>query len=349
MNRAAIGLLTLAAGLVLALPAAAADYVGSEKCFTCHKDQFNLWQASGHPWKLRKAEKARYAMLPLPPGYAWSDLSYVIGGATKKARYIDKQGYIVTTAKDGSEAKTQYNLEDGSWSFYHKGEKKPYDCGPCHMTAYKKEGNQDKLPGMIGTWAEDGIGCEECHGPGSDHVKKPSKKNVKIDRSAEACGKCHQRGGINDKIIAKGSFAQHHEQVNELLAGAKAKMACTDCHNPHARADVIRTDCASCHAEVARTYAAGVHGKAGLACFKCHMPKAAKTAIEKNKYTADVRSHVFTINIDPAAKLLYEVEKEGKKSQFMNGYVTVDEACLGCHGSKDRSWAIKYAKGYHKK
>jgi hypothetical protein len=56
--------------LALSLPALATDYVGSEKCFTCHPDQYNQWQASGHPWKLRKVEKARYAKLPLPPGYS---------------------------------------------------------------------------------------------------------------------------------------------------------------------------------------------------------------------------------------------------------------------------------------
>jgi hypothetical protein len=134
----------------------AAYYVGSDQCFNCHADQFNDWQSSGHPWKIRKAAKARYAKLPLPPGYSWDEISYVIGGATKKARFIDLEGFIITGAKDGSEAKTQYNIEDGSWSFYHKGEKKPYKCGPCHMTGYSPEGNQDGRPGLIGTWVEDG-------------------------------------------------------------------------------------------------------------------------------------------------------------------------------------------------
>jgi hypothetical protein len=75
-------ILAMAAGTT----ATAADYVGAEKCFSCHRDQFNDWQASGHPWKLRKMEKARYAKLPLPPGWSWEDISYVIGGAIKKAR-----------------------------------------------------------------------------------------------------------------------------------------------------------------------------------------------------------------------------------------------------------------------
>jgi len=57
------------------------------------------------PPKIRKAEKARYAKLPLPPGYSWDEISYVIGGANKKARFIDLEGYIITRAKDGSEAK----------------------------------------------------------------------------------------------------------------------------------------------------------------------------------------------------------------------------------------------------
>jgi hypothetical protein len=213
--------------------AKAAYYVGSDQCFGCHADQFNDWQASGHPWKLRKAEKARYAKLPLPPGYSWDEISYVIGGANKKARFIDLEGYIITQAKDGSEAKTQYNLEDGSWSFYHKGEKKPYKCGPCHMTGYSPEGNQDGRPGMIGTWPEDGIGCEECHGPGSDHAQKPSKDNISVVSTPEACGKCHQRGGINPKPPAKGGFIRHHEQINELLSGAHNGLSCMECHDPN--------------------------------------------------------------------------------------------------------------------
>jgi len=45
------------------------DYVGSDKCFACHAEQYNAWRASGHSWKLRKIEKARYTKLPLPPGY----------------------------------------------------------------------------------------------------------------------------------------------------------------------------------------------------------------------------------------------------------------------------------------
>ncbi len=340
--------LTLAVCIGLAMPASATDYVGSDKCFSCHAAQFNLWQASGHPWKLRTVEKARYAKLPLPPGYSWDDISYVIGGATKKARFIDKNGYIITAAKDGSEAKTQYNLENGSWSFYSKGEKKPYKCGPCHMTAYSKEGNQHGMEGMIGTWAEDGIGCEECHGPGGEHLKKPGKATIMIDRSADACGKCHQRGGLGPEPPAKGGFIQHHEQINELKAGVHKDISCIQCHNPHERAINAKNNCAECHSDIAAGYAKNIHGKQGTRCVECHMPKATKTAISVATYTADVRTHIFKINVDPKAEMFKTVVDGDKKSQFAQGFVTVEYACLSCHGSRDKAWAAEKAKGFHK-
>nr|MBF0222494.1 hypothetical protein [Desulfobulbaceae bacterium] len=328
--------------------ASAASYVGSEQCFSCHKDQFNDWQASGHPWKLRKMEKARSSGLPLPQGYSWDDISYVIGGANKKARFIDLEGFIITAAKDGSEAKTQYNLADGSWSFYHKGEKKPYKCGPCHMTAYSPDGNQDGRPGMIGTWMEDGIGCEECHGPGSDHIQKPSKTTITITSSTQACAKCHQRGGINPRPPASGGFIKHHEQGNEILAGPHRDLSCMDCHDPHQRAVLTKNTCENCHAEQAASYAKTIHAKGDVKCLDCHMPKATKSAIKINKFTGDVRTHIFKINTDPKASMFETVVKDGKESTFAKPFVTLDYVCLGCHIGRDINWAAdNHNKGAH--
>jgi hypothetical protein len=340
--------LALVVCIGLAVPALASDYVGSNKCFSCHQEQFNYWQASGHPYKIRIAEKARYSGIPLPPGYAWEDIAYVIGGANKKARFIDREGYIITKAKDGSEAKTQYNLQDGSWSFYHKNEKKPYKCGPCHMTNYKKDGNQDGLPGMIGTWSENGIGCEECHGAGEQHVAKPSNKNIKIDSSADACAKCHQRGGTGPKPMASGGFIKHHEQINELRVGSHKDLSCTECHNPHQRAILAEQKCAECHDGEAAAYAKTIHGKSNISCVECHMPRASKSAIKTGEFAGDVRTHIFKISTDPKASLFYTEEKDGKKNTYASGALTLDYVCLNCHQSRDKNWAAKYAKGFHK-
>lgn len=360
MRRVIFILFTLVLSIGLTGLSRAGDYVGSEACFKCHPDQYNDFRVSGHPYKIQKAETAKYWPLPLPKGYNWDDISYVIGGATKKARYMDKKGYIITSAKDGSELKTQYNLADGTWSFYEKGKKKPYDCGECHTTGYKKEGKQDGLEGIVGTWEAPGIQCEACHGPGSDHIKSGDKAKIKVDKASSACGKCHIRG-TKEKIPAGKGFIQHHEQYNEMLAGHHKGLDCVTCHNPHKKAEFsIKKDCSSCHSKQLADYKGTAMEAVGVSCVDCHMPKATKSAVSKGKYEGDIKTHTFKINIDPMAEMFYKepkLDKEGKPvidkdgkpemNEFARGFVTLDFACLNCHKNKDIKWAAEKAKKIH--
>jgi hypothetical protein len=322
----------------------AAEYVGSDSCFKCHPQQYNDFRVSGHPYKLSRAEDAMKRPLPLPPGYSWDDISYVIGGAYKKSRYIDRKGYIITAAKDGSDLKTQYNLETGTWSYYHKGQKKPYTCGKCHTTGFKDEGHQDGLEGIKGTWAFPGVQCEACHGPGGDHVKSGEKSKITVDRSSALCGRCHVRGS-KDKIPAKKGFIRHHEQYNELLASPHKSLNCVTCHNPHKNYKFsIKRECEKCHSSQAKAYKGSTMEQVGVQCIDCHMPKATKSAVKFGKYEGDIRTHLFKINVDPKAKMFY---KEGRKT-FARGFVTLDFVCLNCHKNRDIGWAADKAKGFHK-
>lgn len=72
---------------------------------------------------MSRIENSRNGATPLPKGYTWDDVSYVIGDKYIKSWFIDKNGFIITAAKNGSELKTQFDTEDGSWSFYLKGDK----------------------------------------------------------------------------------------------------------------------------------------------------------------------------------------------------------------------------------
>lgn len=347
MKRLTVLILFVATALLFAGTVTAAEYVGSDACFKCHPAQYNDFKVSGHPYKLQKAEDAMKRPLPLPKGYSWEDISYVIGGATKKSRYMDRNGYIITAAKDGSELKTQYNIEDDSWSFYHKGEKKKYNCGPCHTTGYSKEGHQDGLEGIVGTWAAPGIQCEACHGPGGDHAKTGEKAKIKVDTSSALCGQCHIRGS-KDKIPAKGGFIRHHEQYNEILASPHKSVDCVTCHDPHKKAQFsIKMQCSTCHSKQASAYEGSAMQQVGIHCNDCHMPRATKSATKKGKYEADIRTHVFKINTDAGANMFYTEEVKGKKKTYAKGFVTLDFACLNCHKNKDMGWAAKKAKGIH--
>jgi len=337
--------------LGLALSSWSAEYVGSDTCFQCHAKEYNDFKVSAHPYKIQRAEDAKKWPLPLPKGYSWDDISYVIGGVTKKARYMDKKGYIITitAAKDGSELKTQYNLETDTWAFYHKGERKRYDCGRCHTTGYKKEGHQDGLEGIVGTWVFPGIQCERCHGPGSEHVKSGDKSKITVNSSSAFCGQCHSRGS-KDKIPAKGGFIRHHEQYNELLASPHKAFACVTCHDPHKKAKFnIKKSCETCHRAQAANYRGNPMQTVGVSCIECHMPKATKSAVKKGRYEGDIRTHLFRINVDPKANMFYTEKMAGKEATFAKRFVTLGFACLSCHKNRDLDWAGSKVKTIHRR
>ena len=324
--------------------ARAQGYAGPQACAQCHIDRYNDYRASGHPKKLRPAAEARAWGVPLPEGYAWEDISYVIGGANWKARFVDTEGYIITKTGPGRDqpGKNQYNLATGRWVDYHPGEKKPYTCGTCHTSGYSKEGHQDGLPGVAGTWAFPGVTCEACHGPGAAHAKAPSKANIKVDTSPSACGQCHIRGE-KEKIPASNGFIRHHEQYNEYLAGPHAgKIGCVDCHDPHKRAVVaIKRPCGDCHAAQAQEFDGSKMQRSDVTCVDCHMPRAGKSAEAFGKYEADVRTHIAKISTGPNDTMF---SADGKVA---TGNLTLDFACLRCHGTRDMAWALTNAKGIH--
>jgi len=321
-----------------------AEYVGSDTCGTCHKDNYEAFAKSGHPFKLNKVVDGVPPTYPftavteLPEGYTWDDITYVIGGYNWKARFIDKDGYIIT-GKDAN-ATTQYSFanpivgKEAGWVGYHAGEaNKPYDCGPCHTTGYNPEGHQDDLPGLIGTWAEPGIGCERCHGPGSQHVANPRGVSLKVERDGALCGECHRRGSV-EQVNASGGFIRHHEQYEELFQSKHITIDCVACHDPHTgviqlrQADdqpTTRTQCKNCHFEEAKYQNSQVHGPVGVTCIDCHMPRIVKSAWgDAAKFTGDIRTHIMAIDPDQVGQF----SEDGKVALSQ---ISLDFACRGCH------------------
>lgn len=340
-----------------------AEYVGAEKCGECHTDTYDVFKKSGHAFKLNKVVDGQppeypFTTVPEPPeGYTWDDILYVIGGYNWKARFIDKEGYIITGDAD---ATTQYNFanpvvgKEAGWVGYKAGEEKvPYNCGTCHTTGYQPEGNQDGLPGLIGTWAEEGITCERCHGPGSLHAENPYGVALKVDRHAAECGDCHRRGPV-EEVNASGGFIQHHEQYEELFQSKHAIIDCVQCHNPHAgvvqlrktNVQTVRTTCENCHFESAKYQKNETHVALEVECVDCHMPRIAKSAVgDADKFTGDIRTHLMAI--DPAQ--VGQFDEEGK---FALSQISLDFACRHCHipGSSVEltdEQLIEGATGYH--
>ena len=325
-----------------------ADYVGSEICAGCHLDIYDTFVKSGHAWKLNPVVDGQPPQYPfsnitaLPEGYTWDDISYVIGGYNWKARFIDKEGYIITD-KPGETGNTEYlnqfNLanpllgKSAGWVTYHSGEEKlPYDCGECHTTGYRASGNQDDLPGLIGTWAEPGIQCEACHGPASLHIKNPQGISMEIKRDGQECGKCHRRGDINE-VNASMGFIQHHEQYEELFQGKHVVLDCVICHDPHTGVVQLRmtnqpttiTQCANCHFKAAEAQKVARHLDIQVPCEGCHMPRLVQSAWGAPElFSGDIRTHLMAI--DP--NQIGQFSEDGKT---VLSQISLDFACRHCH------------------
>ncbi len=336
-------------GMLAVIQFSERGYVTSAGCVDCHAGAYtDVFDFSGHPYKLNKVVDGvpptyPNSVVPSPPdGVLWSDVSYVIGGYGWKARFIGteafNQGYIITPAAGAN----QWNLLPETWTDYHPGEVKPYDCGSCHTTGWQsldENGgvHQDGLTGFEGTFEEQGVTCEQCHGVGVDHVATQSSDDITVDISPELCGSCHNRGlDPIDLIPASGGFIKHHEQYNEWansgahFAGAADCYACHDSHlgTLYDNGGFITT-CETCHADKADNN----NHLTAIDCVTCHMPKASKSAVpatDNTIYEGDIQTHIFKIN--PAAVGMDEFfTADGSAVVDDPIGVTLDFVCYQCH------------------
>jgi hypothetical protein len=327
---------------------------------------YDLFIQSGHPWQLTAVTNSEpptypFTTLPEPPaGYSWDDISYVVGGYHRKAHFLDQEGYIITGADEN--ATTQYNLFNDEidlgdeWVAYHAGEANlPYDCAECHTTGYLPEGNQDGRPGLIGTWAEAGVQCEACHGPGSGHANNPLAFQPVIDRDGQACAQCHSLGAAAQVDAADG-FIHYQEQYDELFQGKHVTLDCVVCHDPHtgvnqlAQADLptTQTTCENCHQQQANNKANEIHRQLAIECIDCHMPRVGLSAVgDPERFTGDIRSHLMAI--DPSQTAQFTEDGSAALSEL-----SLDFSCRGCHFSPDGrapivedAGLIEGATGYH--
>lgn len=319
-------------------------YMGPESCISCHADNYNEWRTSGHPYIMMKAEDAKNRPIPLPAGKKWSDISYVIGGYGPASLYLDNNGYIITTPGN------QYNYLTGQFTDYHVGEANlAYDCGTCHTTNYMASGNQDGLPGIIGTFDAPGVECEQCHGNGMT-------MDADTPKAAAFCGTCHTSGDSNAVVPAMDGFILSNGQYNELLAGPHATQNCVACHNPHKPAEFgIKTQCETCHANKVPSYTAHSMSDYGVECKDCHMPYATLAGQAQGPFEGDRRTHLFYINTDDQADMFtqdgsavaldFVVPSDPSKAN--KGAVTLDYACKRCHETAEMSELGKFARNFH--
>jgi predicted CXXCH cytochrome family protein len=159
---------------------------------------------------------------------------------------------------------------------------KPGACMVCHVTNYDP---------ATGTWQQDGVACEACHGPmKADHPKSA----MPVDRSPDLCARCH-------------SDTRFGWQEWQGSTHFQRGMNCTTCHDPHSASLKITKAfsgntqysdasqlCVTCHKDVSMDFPYSVHQKQGVTCINCHVTHTEKSPADAHA----APDHSFKANLD---------------------------------------------------
>ena len=365
-------------------PPPTASYIGSSACGTCHGDVAALTATHGHRHTLKTvlAAPPQYpsasanAGVPQPPdALAWTDIAYVVDGYSKAAWFVDRNGFMLTDTAVGGPA--QYNLPlepfavpAGFASFRPDATAPlPFDFETFRRltTGAQSLANngglrQDGRTGIEGTWAEPGVTCEACHGPGSNHPQTPRGGTIIVDSGTAACTPCHQNPNGPGVPAAADLLIQPYQQVNELAVSPHAGFACNVCHDPHTSSlygTGVRNQCQGCHSNMNLARHEGlVFTRDGysepLDCTSCHMPYIVRTAqsvdvtiVGESVRFGDTQSHIFAITTDSAGigglltadRTAVMTDASGKAA------VPTCFVCQRCHNGQGNAFAFPADEG----
>src|SRR6266852_3315930 len=187
-------------------PLGAAQYVGSAACKSCHTSIYERWSKTRMANVVRDPREHPDAITPdlSKPDplvkFSKEDIAFVYGSKWKQ-RYFKKVGddYFPFPAQWDFTHKMwrPYVVAMGTdwWTRYYPADNFQRPTGPlcdgCHSVNY----NISKA-----TVTEWNVGCEKCHGPGSEHVKRPVRSDVvnpaRLDyvQANDVCVQCHSQG-----------------------------------------------------------------------------------------------------------------------------------------------------------
>lgn len=353
-----------------------ASFIGASACASCHSDYAALHGLHGHANAMTPIlgqapsfpEAATNAGVPNPPaGFGWSDVSYVVGGYRKSARFLKLDGFLITNGTDGVDSRWVLDFPANGTTAefvpYEMAQATPlpfdfdllqtYTTGPMMQDPMNPLSQENRV-GIQGEFVEAGVQCEACHGPGSKHPPTPHPRTLFVDsQGAVTCNACHSvpYGSESTTIPVEDGFIVPKAQHQELLAsGGHSGFSCTFCHDPHAsptydRANAIRNACTACHSDMnmalheGKVFTRGDYTET-LSCESCHMPFAVREASNASNAVVgavgrmgDTRSHIFRINTANADFTTMFTDDMSSVRLDDEGLAasTIDFVCFRCH------------------
>jgi predicted CXXCH cytochrome family protein len=374
---------------VVRQPAAAASYVGSTACGRCHAPIYDRWKQTRMANVVRDPKEHPEAIIPdlAQPNplvtFTRDQIAFVYGSKWKQ-RYFTKVGddYFPLGAQwDVTHRQWRpYNVAIGTdwWTAFYPPENNQRPTGPtcdgCHSVNYNVKTK---------TVTEWNVGCEKCHGPGSDHVARPGRDTIvnpsRLDPigAVNVCLQCHSQGRpLVNPVEGRyydwpvgfrvGLNLRDFWQLEEFKPGET-----TFTHFPDGTAHKNRMQgndftqsvmythgvtCSSCHDVHGTRHNADLVRPASEVCLTCHGPKTPNgphtASIEQHTHhrAGSAGSECVACHMPAIEQTIGDVMVRSHTFRFITPTMTdtskIPNPCTSCHKDRSNAWASERLRSW---
>lgn len=360
-----------------------AHYTGSEACQKCHAAIYERWKKTPMANVVRDPKVHPDAIIPdlktnNVAKFTVDQVAFVYGSKWKQ-RYFTRVGddyYPLPAQWDiGNKKWLKYHIADTGadwWTAFYPSDNLQRPTGPtcdgCHSVNY------DIASKQVTEW---NVGCERCHGPGSEHVAHPARTNIlnpsDMDdvASDDTCIQCHSQGQpLQQKVEGKaydwpvgyqvGLHLADYWKLEDTALGQTTFTHFADgtAHknrmqgNDFVQSTMYRhgVTCATCHDAHGTDNYAQLRKSADKLCLDCHGPSS-----PNGPHTATFEEHTHHKSGSTGSQCIAchmpKIETEGVPGAFVRSHTfrfitpastdryQIPNPCTSCHTDKSVDWA----------
>ena len=349
-----------------------ATYTGSQACSQCHAPIFDRWKRTRMANVVRDPREHPDAIISdfTQPNslvtFTKDQIAFVYGSKFKQ-RYFKKVG------DDFFPLPAQWDVTHRQWRAYGVTGATSALCDGCHSVNYNIQSK---------TVTEWNVGCERCHGPGSEHASRPARTNIinpsRLDAVAavDVCLQCHSEGHPRVPIdgpefhwpvgFRVGLRLADFWELDRHTLGATDTLHFADGtarENRMQGNDFVQSlmytrgvTCASCHDPHGTSNNADLIKSARLVCLTCHGPKS-----PNGPHTATIEQHTHhdpgsaggecvSCHMPKIAQMLGDVMVRSHTFRFIvpaeAERLKMPNPCTTCHTDKTAAWATEALRAW---
>lgn len=393
--------------------AASRQFAGTDACRACHPSFYALWSTSHHGTAMQPftVELARRALPPQAEPITIGQSQYrfecddaggrvrettATGAVDHRVEHVmgGKNVYYLLTPRERGRLQVlpvAFDVAKQAWfdapasALRHFGrvEDELLDwrereftfnasCYGCHVSQLAT--NYDAATDTYRTqWAEPGINCETCHGPGGEHVRafraaeKTGEKpaDLKLIRMADltpaqrdaACAACHAKLMLLSADFKPGErFFDHFDLVTledrDFYADGRdlgenytwTQWLMNSC------AQAGQLECLHCHTSSGRYRFANKSGaEANGACLPCHAERVANVAAHSHHLSDGPAGRCIACHMPQTTFARMKRSDHSLRPPMPAGTLAFGSpnACNLCHPERDAAWADGQVKTWH--